>query len=80
MALLMDIVSLNKTCPNASHSHRVANEKEIQNIKKNNPQILTNNQLCLYCDPKKELLLKTTVYCDQYRHQIIIKLLRIKLV
>ena len=72
----MDIVSINGLCPPTTrgHEHRVANYQEKKRIKNNNPKLLENNQLCLYCNPQKELALRKTIYCDQYIHQVIIKL------
>jgi len=70
----MEISAINRICPKASHVHRIANYQEKQSITINNPQLLTNTQFCLYCYPKKEHVLNNIIYCNQYRHQIIIKL------
>ena len=62
-------------CPTIKHDHRRATSSEINTIKKINPEILINKNLCLYCNPyNRSLKLKKPIFCPLYKRVIKIEI------
>ena len=74
----MDIKAVNHICPpiNGGHEHRTANYQERKSIEKNNPKLLDNPDLCLICNPQKQISLNKHMYCVNCKKEVIIKLNR----